>query len=57
MFKHQIFVNIIRHRLLIDFINFENNKMIKFCSTCRRHSRVYKIYFRFENYNECFRRN
>ena len=30
---------------------------MKFCSTCYRHSRVCKIYFRFKNYNEDFHRN
>ena len=57
MFKYLIFTNIIHCQLLADFIDFENNKIMKFCSTCRRHSRVYKIYFRFQSYNECLRRN
>ena len=47
----------IRRRLLTDFIDFENNKIIKFYSTCCHHSRVCKIHFRFESYNECFHRN
>ena len=55
--KYSIFTNTIRRRLLADFINFENNKMMKFCSTCRHHSRVCKVHLRSESYNECFRHN
>ena len=57
MFKHSILTSTVRRCLLADFINFEDNKMIKFCSICRRHSRMYKIHLRSESCNECFRRN
>ena len=57
MLKHSILTSTVRRRLLADFIDFENSKMMKFCSICRRHSRVCKIHLRFESCNECFRRN
>ena len=57
MLKHQIFTSITRRRLLTDFIDFENNKMMKFCSTCRRHFRICKMHFRSESCSECLRRN
>ena len=57
MFKHSILTSTVRRRLLADFINFENSKIMKFCSTCRRHSKVCKVHFRSESCSECFRRN
>ena len=57
MSEYQILTNTICCRLLTDFINSEDNKMMKFCSTCCRYSRICKVHFRFENCNECFRRN
>ena len=57
MLKHSISISIICCHLLADFIDFEDNKMIKFCSTCCRHSCVCKVHFRFESCNECLRCN
>ena len=57
MFRRQILTNTTRRRLLIDFINFEDDKIMKPCSTCRHYSRIYKIHLRSESYNECLYRN
>ena len=57
MLKHSILTSTVRRRLLADFINSENSKMMKSCSICRRHSRMCKVHLRFENCNECLRRN
>ena len=57
MLKHSILTSTVRRRLLVDFIDFENNKMMKFCSICHRHSRMCKVHFRFESCSECLRRN
>ena len=57
MLKHSIFTSTIRRRLLADFIDSEDSKMMKFCSTCRRHSRVCKMHLRSESCSECLRRN
>ena len=57
MLRYQILMSTTRRRLLTDFINFENNRIIKFCSTYRRYSKVCKIHFCFKSYSERLRRN
>ena len=57
MSKYQILTSTTRRRLLTDFIDSKDSKMMKFCSTCRRYSRVYKVHLRSESCNECLRRN
>ena len=46
----------LRRRCLADFLDRFGEAAIKKCSTCAKHSRVYKVYIRSGKCNECVRR-